>query len=128
MLCEGSCVYNERGEKPIQIGRLQRYAIDDYFAKGMLPLFTAAEPNGKSVGIIGGGPAGLACADELAILGYDVTIYEAKAKAGGLDTWGIAPYKMKQQDSLMEVALSKSLGVKIRTGSALARPFRSNSS
>ena len=116
MLCEGSCVYNARGENPIQIGRLQRYAMDDYFAKGMLPLFTAAEPNGKSIGIIGGGPAGLACADELALLGYDVTIYEAKAKAGGLDTWGIAPYKMKQQDSLLEVALSKSLGVKIRTG------------
>lgn len=116
MLCEGSCVYNARGEKPIQIGRLQRYVMDDYFAKGMLPLFTAAEPNGKSVGIIGGGPAGLACADELALLGYDVTIYEAKTKAGGLDTWGIAPYKMKQQDSLLEVALSLSLGVKIRTG------------
>ncbi len=116
VLCEGACVYNARGEEPIQIGRLQRFAIDRYFDAGMPPLFTPAPRNGKSVGIIGAGPAGLACAAELSLLGYTVTVYEAKKKAGGLDTWGIAPYKMTQDDSLKEVDLARSLGVKIRTG------------
>lgn len=116
VLCEGACVYNERGEKPIEIGRLQRYAIDWYFEHGMPQLFTPAPKNGKSVGVIGAGPAGLACAAELALLGYDVTMYEGKPVAGGLDTWGIAPYKMSYKDSLNEVKLVQSFGVKIQTG------------
>lgn len=113
VLCEGACVYHDRGEKPIEIGRLQRYAMDAYFAKGMPPLFTPAEKNGKSLGVIGAGAAGLACAAEAALLGFDVTIYDAKPKPGGLNTWGIAPYKMNQSDSLNEVKLVQSLGVKI---------------
>ncbi|MEX2116534.1 MAG: NAD(P)-binding protein, partial [Bacteroidota bacterium] len=121
VLCEGACVYNEKDEPPIQIGRLQRYAMDSYFASGMPALFTRAKSNGKSVGIIGAGPAGLSCGAELALLGYDVTIYEAKKTAGGLDTWGIAPYKMKQEDSLWEVRLVESLGVKIKTDVAVGK-------
>lgn len=116
VLCEGACVYNERGEEPIQIGRLQRFAMDRYFEQGMPPLFTPAPKSGKSVGVIGAGPAGLACSAELALMGYDVTIYEAREQPGGLDTWGIAPYKMKQQDSINEVKLVQSFGVKIKTG------------
>lgn len=116
VLCEGACVLNERGEKPIEIGRLQRYAIDWYFEQGMPKLFAPAPKKGKSVGIIGAGPAGLACAAELALLGYDVTMYEGKELAGGLGTWGIAPYKMKYQDSLNEVKLVQSFGVTIKTG------------
>ena len=116
VLCEGACVYNARGEKPIEIGRLQRYAIDMYFEQGMPPLFTPAPKNGKSVGIIGSGPAGLASAAELALMGYDVTIYEGKTVPGGLDTWGIAPYKMSYDDSLKEVELVQSFGVNIATG------------
>lgn len=115
-LCEGACVYNDRGEHPIEIGRLQRFAIDAYFASGMPKLFTPPPPNGKSVGIIGAGPAGLACAAELALLGYAVTIYEGKTVPGGLGTWGIAPYKMSYRDSLNEVKLVESFGVKINTG------------
>ncbi|MBI1805560.1 MAG: NAD(P)-dependent oxidoreductase [Ignavibacteria bacterium] len=115
VLCEGACVYNERGEKPIEIGRLQRYAIDWYFEHGMPSLFTPTPKNGKSVGVIGAGPAGLACAAELALLGYDVTIYEGKDLPGGLDTMGIAPYKMSYMDSLKEVKLVESFGVKIKT-------------
>ncbi|MBI3194539.1 MAG: FAD-dependent oxidoreductase, partial [Ignavibacteriae bacterium] len=115
-LCEGACVYNERGEKPIEIGRLQRYALDKYFETGMPALFTPAPKNGKSVGVIGAGPAGLACAAELALSGYDVTIYEGKTQAGGLSNFGIAPYKMKFQDSLNEIKLIESFGVKILTG------------
>ena len=121
VLCEGACVYNERGEKPIEIGRLQRYAIDRYFERGMPPLFTLAPKNGKSVGIIGAGPAGLACAAELALMGYAVTIYEGKSLAGGLDTWGIAPYKMSYRDSLNEVKLVESFGVKILTGTLVGK-------
>ena len=114
VLCEGACVYNERGETPIQIGRLQRFAIDRYFEQGMPQLFIPAPRNGKSVGVIGAGPSGLACAAELALMGYEVTIYEAKEKAGGLDMWGIAPYKVTQKDSLNEVKLVESLGVRIK--------------
>ena len=115
-LCEGACVYNERGEKPIEIGRLQRYAIDWYFERGMPAIFTPAPKNGISIGIVGAGPAGLACAAELALMGYDVTVYEGKEIAGGLDTWGIAPYKMNYRDSLNEVKLVESFGVTIKTG------------
>ena len=115
-LCEGACVYNARGEDPIQIGRLQRYAMDWYVERGMPALFTPAPSNGKTVGVIGAGPAGLACAAELALIGYDVTIYEAKNEPGGLDTFGIAPYKMKRQDSLHEAQIVERLGVKITTG------------
>src|SRR3990172_12567283 len=114
-LCEGACVYVEKGEKPIEIGRLQRYAIDNYFGMGMPGLFKAKQKNGKSVGIIGSGPAGLACGAELVLLGYDVQIYESKEIPGGLNTWGIAPYKTSQADSLKEVDLVKSFGVNIKT-------------
>lgn len=116
VLCEGACVFNERGEKPIKIGRLQRYAIDWYFGHGMPTLFKPEKSNGKTVGVVGAGPAGLACAAELALMGYDVTVYEGKKAAGGLDTWGIAPYKMSYKDSLNEVKLVESFGVKIKTG------------
>ena len=116
VLCEGACVYNERGEEPIQIGRLQRYAIDWYFENGMPSLFTPAPKNGKSVGIIGAGAAGLACGAEAALLGYDVTIYDANEKPGGLNMWGIAPYKVTQADALNEVKLVQSFGVKIQSG------------
>ncbi len=115
-LCEGACVYVEKGEKPIEIGRLQRFVIENYFNSDMPELFTKKNKNGKSVGIIGSGPAGLACGAELSLLGYDVMIYEANNIPGGLNTWGIAPYKLRQADSLKEVEYVKSLGVKISTG------------
>jgi glutamate synthase (NADPH/NADH) small chain len=115
VLCEGACVYNERGETPIEIGRLQRYTMD-WFYSTMPKIFEPAPKNGKSIGVIGSGPAGLACAAEAALFGFDVTIYEAKDVPGGLDTWGIAPYKMRQEDSLKEIELIESFGVKILTG------------
>ena len=114
-LCEGACVLNENDEKPIEIGRLQRFAIDHYFESGSPKLFTAKNKNGKSVGVIGSGPAGLACGAELAHLGYDVQIYESNKIPGGLNTWGIAPYKMSKEDSLKEVELVKQFGVNIQT-------------
>ncbi len=115
-LCEGACVYVEKGEKPIEIGRLQRFVIENYFNSDMPQLFTRKDKNEKSIGIIGSGPSGLACGAELSLLGYDVKIYEANEVPGGLNTWGIAPYKLRQVDSLKEVDFIKSFGVEISTG------------
>jgi dihydropyrimidine dehydrogenase (NAD+) subunit PreT len=116
VLCEGACVLNEKGDKPIEIGRLQRYVIDNYFNLGMPALFSTMPPNEKNIAIIGSGPAGLSCGAELALLGYNVTIFERSDIPGGLNTWGIAPYKTRKQDALKEVELVKSFGVNIKTG------------
>ncbi len=111
VLCEGACVEKTLIKKPIEIGRLQRYATDHAMAVDK-QIFEKGEPNGKSVGIVGSGPAGLSCAAYLARLGYDVTVYEAKEKAGGLDTYGMAEYKMPQTVSLSEVDHIARMGVK----------------
>ncbi|MCI3922246.1 NAD(P)-dependent oxidoreductase [Paenibacillus sp. TRM 82003] len=113
-LCEGACVLND-ASKPIRIGSLQRYATDHAIAAGT-KLF-APEPNvGKSVAVIGSGPAGLSAARELARLGYAVTVYESKEKAGGLDTYGIVSFRLPQDISLWEVEQVRALGVAIKTG------------
>ncbi|HTK27698.1 MAG TPA: NAD(P)-dependent oxidoreductase [Pyrinomonadaceae bacterium] len=112
VLCEGACVEKTLLQKPIEIGRLQRYATDHAMGGGK-QLFTKGEPNGKSVGIVGSGPAGLACAMYLARLGYDVTVYERRALPGGLDTYGMAEYKMSQSVSQAEVEQVAQLGVKL---------------
>lgn len=119
VLCEGACVLNEKGEKPIEIGRLQRYVIDNYFSEGMPSIFSKKSSNGKNVAIIGSGPAGLSCSAELALLGYDVTVFESSDIPGGLNTWGIAPYKMRKEDALKEIELVKSFGVNVKTGVAV---------
>ena len=111
VLCEGACVEKTLLQKPIEIGRLQRYATDFAMASDR-QIFTKGEPNGKSVGIVGSGPAGLSCAAYLARLGYDVTIYERKPKPGGLDTYGMAEYKMPQAVSLGEADHIANMGVK----------------
>ena len=111
VLCEGACVEKTLLQKPIEIGRLQRYATDFALASDK-QIFTKGEPNGKSVGIVGSGPAGLSCASYLARLGYDVTIYEQKEKPGGLDTYGMAEYKMPQAVSLAETERIAGMGVK----------------
>jgi len=112
VLCEGACVEKTLLQKPIEIGRLQRYATDHALLSDR-QIFTRGEPNGKSVGIVGSGPAGLSCATYLARLGYDVTIYERKPIAGGLDTYGMAEYKMPQSVSLSEVEHVEKMGVKV---------------
>ncbi len=111
VLCEGACVEKTLLQKPIEIGRLQRHATDYALTSGR-QIFTKGESNGKSVGIVGSGPAGLSCAAYLARLGYDVTVYERKEKAGGLDTYGMAEYKMPQKVSLSEVEHIAQMGVK----------------
>jgi dihydropyrimidine dehydrogenase (NAD+) subunit PreT len=111
VLCEGACVEKTLLKKPIEIGRLQRFATDHALLSDK-QLFDKRESNGKSVGIVGSGPAGLSCAMYLARLGYDVTVYERREKPGGLDTYGMAEYKMSQTVSLAEVEQIAKLGVK----------------
>ena len=118
-LCEQVCVREVAEGKPVEIGRLQRYATDTLMAAGVHP-FERAATTGKTVGIVGAGPAGLACAHKLAVLGHDVTIYEARKKGGGLNEFGIAAYKsvndfaQKELDWLLSIG-----GITIRYGMAL---------
>jgi glutamate synthase (NADPH/NADH) small chain len=116
VLCEGSCVMHRYNRKPIEIGRLQRFAMDSFYAAGaVLPKAErAARP--VRVACIGAGPASLACAAELARRGHSVTVFDARPIAGGLNTHGVAEYKLRAADALGEVVFVQSLGVEIRTG------------
>lgn len=118
-LCEGACVLNH-STKPIMIGNLQRYATD-WAIKNDQILFKAGQKNGKKVAIVGGGPAGLSAARELALLGYSVTIFEAEEKAGGLNTYGIVSFRLPQAISFWEVKQVKSLDVEIRTNTRVGQ-------
>jgi dihydropyrimidine dehydrogenase (NAD+) subunit PreT len=122
VLCEGACVEKTLMDKPIEIGRLQRYATDHALKSGR-QIYQKGESNGKSVGIIGSGPAGLSCATYLARLGYDVTIYEKKPLPGGLDTYGMAEYKMSQAVSLAEAEAVRQLGVRILVNTEVVAPI-----
>nr|WP_170538336.1 NAD(P)-dependent oxidoreductase [Ruegeria arenilitoris] len=118
-LCEEACVRETAEGKPVEIGRLQRYATDTLMQAGVHP-FTRAAPSGKTVAVIGAGPAGLACAHRLAMLGHDVVIHEAKPKPGGLNEYGIAAYKATNDFAQAEVDwLLKIGGIAIETGSVL---------
>lgn len=112
-LCEGACVLNH-STKPIMIGNLQRYATD-WAIKNEQALFQRGEPNGKTVAVIGGGPAGLSAARELALFGYKVTIFEAEPKAGGLNMFGIVSFRLPQKIAEWEVSQVKHLHVDIQT-------------
>lgn len=118
-LCEGACVLND-STKPIMIGNLQRYATD-WAIKNEQVLFKAGKKNGKSVAVIGGGPAGLSAARELGRLGYDVTIFESEEKAGGLNTYGIVSFRLPQEISFWEVEQVEKLDVKIRTNTVVGK-------
>jgi dihydropyrimidine dehydrogenase (NAD+) subunit PreT len=120
VLCEGACVMHEKGESPIEIGRLQRYAVD-FVLDNKIELFHAGAPNGKRVACIGSGPASLACAAELAKLGYDVSVFDRNEFPGGLNTYGIAAYKSRAADTIRETDLVKQLGVKFRQETEVGR-------
>jgi dihydropyrimidine dehydrogenase (NAD+) subunit PreT len=120
VLCEGACVENTLMQKPIEIGRLQRYATDFVMSRKRDVLKPGAS-NGKSVGVVGSGPAGLSCATYLARLGYAVTIYDRKSLPGGLDTYGMAEYKMTQAVSLAEAEMIARLGVEFKLNTEIAR-------
>lgn len=114
VLCEGACVEGTLLDKPIEIGRLQRYATDHAMSNGR-QIYIKGPAKGKSVGIVGSGPAGISCATYLARLGYEVIVYEKNEKPGGLDTYGMAEYKMPQSVSLSEVEHVAKVGVEFRT-------------
>lgn len=113
-LCEGACVYNA-DETPIRIGDLQRYATDWAIRTGAR-LFEPGPPTGKRVAIVGAGPAGLSAARELARAGHHVTIFERDEEPGGLDTYGIVPFRLPAEIALWEAQQVRELGVEIRTG------------
>lgn len=123
-LCEGACVLNH-STKPIMIGNLQRYATD-WAMKNEQVLFKAGKKNGKSVAVVGGGPAGLAAARELGLLGYEVTIYEAEEEAGGLNTYGIVSFRLPQEVSFWEVEQVENLGVTIKTNTVVGKDVMPN--
>jgi len=103
VLCEGACVYNLQEVKPIEIGRLQSYATTKVITSGK-KLFAPGAPTGKSVAVIGAGPAGISAACELRALGYEVEVFEAKAQPSGLTVYGVAPYKITNEETLAEMA------------------------
>jgi len=116
VLCEGACVVLDREGDPVKIGRLQRYATDFVSGKNCSVLKAPSKKTGKRIAIIGGGPAGLGCAAELAQLGHSAVVWEKHPQAGGLNTYGIAYYKMPPQVSLDEVEMIRTLGVEFRCG------------
>jgi len=124
ILCEQACVRHTNEEKPVEIGQLQRFATDAYFAKPGAPMFTRAAATGRRVAVVGGGPAGLSCAHRLAMLGHDVVLYDARTKLGGLNEYGIASYKttggfaQKEVDWLLSIG-----GIEVHAGRQLGRDF-----
>lgn len=125
VLCEAACVLHHDGQRPIAIAALQRYATDEARAAGV-PLRAAAPPNGRSVAVIGGGPAGLACAGELAARGFDVVVYDEHGEVGGIVRTAIAPYRQvvdplpAEREALQELGVRFRLGVHIDSGAQLA--------
>ncbi len=118
-LCEEACVREAAEGKPVEIGRLQRFATDRLMAAGVHP-FVRAAVTGKRVAVVGAGPAGLACAHRLAMLGHEVVIHDARSKPGGLNEFGIAAYKTVAEFAQAEVDwLLKIGGIRVETGRAL---------
>ena len=120
-LCEEACVRNTHEDKPVTIGALQRYATDHLFADGAQP-FARAPATGRRVAVVGAGPAGLACAHRLALLGHDAVVFEARDKAGGLNEYGIAAYKTPGDFAQRELDFILGVdGIELRMGQALGR-------
>ncbi|MCH8905043.1 MAG: FAD-dependent oxidoreductase, partial [Bacteroidetes bacterium] len=102
VLCEGACVYNHEDVKPIEIGRLQAYVTNEVIEK-KTKLFILPKSNGKKIAVIGAGPAGISCACELRMYGYEVDIFEAKERPSGLTISGVAPYKITNEAVMREM-------------------------
>lgn len=118
--CEGSCVLGVKGE-PLAIGKLERF-VADWSRNNGVSFRGVAPKNGKKVAVVGSGPSGLACASDLAKMGYDVTIFEALHKAGGVLTYGIPEFRLPKEEVVAaEIENVKSLGVKIETNVIVGR-------
>ena len=111
VLCEGSCVMHRYNKQPIQIARLQRFAMDSLHASGAPLPFEPGADTGLSVALIGAGPASLACAAELRRRGIRAHLYDARPLPGGLNTYGVAEYKLPLAESLREIEMLSQLGV-----------------
>lgn len=119
VLCQGDCVYTGWGREPIQIGKLQRFATETATRPGVKPVLNRKVDLGaakKKVACIGGGPASLAFAGYLALEGHEAVIFEKRGYSGGLNTTGVAPYKLHADDALREVAWVEGFGVEVKTG------------
>ena len=120
VLCEQACVRNTSEDKPVEIGLLQRHATDHVMAAKGAPLFTRGAPTGQRIAVVGAGPAGLSCAHRAAMLGHEVTVFEARPKAGGLNEYGLATYKTPDDFAQREIDWLLSIGgIEIRGGQAL---------
>lgn len=110
ILCEQKCVHTAiESQKPVRIGALQRHATDWQMDQGRYP-FSRAAPTGRHVAVVGAGPAGLACAHRLALHGHDVTIYDRHDKAGGLNEYGVAAYKLADDFAQREIDFLMAIG------------------
>jgi dihydropyrimidine dehydrogenase (NAD+) subunit PreT len=122
-LCEEACVRNTAEDKPVEIGKLQRYATDIAMEQDR-QFYSRKTPTGKSVAVVGAGPAGLAAAHRLAMYGHSVVILEAREKSGGLNEYGIATYKTVDDFASREVDYVTAIGgIEIQHGKALGRDF-----
>ena len=124
-LCEEACVRETAEGQPVEIGRLQRFATDTAMTRQGHP-FARAASTGKTIAVVGAGPAGLACAHRLAMHGHDVTLYDARSKPGGLNEFGIASYKtiggfaQAEVDWLLQIGgITMQLGQSLGHGLAL---------
>lgn len=119
-LCEQVCVREVAEGKPVKIGQLQRHATDHYMAGHDSTPFERAAPTGKRIAVVGAGPAGLSCAHRLAVHGHDITLFDAREKAGGLNEYGIASYKSVDNFAQREVDFVLSIGgIELKTGMRL---------
>ena len=119
VLCEGACVFHRQNRKPIQIALLQRHAMDAFHGSGELVPTAKPATLRVRVACIGGGPASLACAAELCRQGAEATVIERRSLPGGLNTYGVAEYKLRATDSLREVEMIRQMGVSFRFGESI---------
>jgi dihydropyrimidine dehydrogenase (NAD+) subunit PreT len=119
VLCEGACVYHRLNREPIQIARLQRHAMDAFHASGETPATAPHARRTLRVACIGAGPASLACAAEICRVGARATIFESRSLPGGLNTYGVAEYKLRAAESLREIEMIHRMGVEFRFGESV---------
>lgn len=121
-LCEQVCVRNAQDGRPLNIGLLQRHATDHFFATPGKPLFVRAPETGRRVAVVGAGPAGLTVAHQLAVAGHRIDLFDTRSKAGGLNEYGLAGYKITDDFAAKEVDWLLSIGgISLHCGKTLGK-------